>query len=248
MPGVVLRVAGAYAAMCAIWGTTWLAIKVALVGLPPMTAVGVRFVLAALFVYALGRITRAPAGPRPPLRLIVVLATSMFGINYALTYFAETHLTSGLVAVLFGVMPFCIFGLGALALGERIGPRTLFGALLAFLGVALISAVEGGGLIFIVAALAAAVLSAFANVYWKRYAESDPFQTLPAAMVLSGGVLTVVGALVEQPDWSRALALDPLLATRTSRCSARGSRSISTTGCCSGSAPGSWGWTRWSSR
>ena len=60
----MLRIVVAYAAMCAIWGTTWFAIKIGLRGLPPVTGAGVRFIVAALFLWLLAAPCRARAGPR----------------------------------------------------------------------------------------------------------------------------------------------------------------------------------------
>jgi drug/metabolite transporter (DMT)-like permease len=208
------RVAIAYAVMCAIWGTTWLGIKVALTGLPPLGGAGLRFIIAGAFLYALGAVVRRPGGTKPPLKVVLVLAATLFGGNYALTYFAETHLASGLVAVLFGTMPFFIFGLGALMLREAVSLQTLAGAVLALGGVVTISFTgEGGALIYILAALSAAAISSFANVYLKRYADNDPFRTLPPAMLLAGIGLTIGGAFIAPVDWRAALTLPPILAT-----------------------------------
>src|SRR5579864_1120417 len=114
--------------MCAIWGTTWLAIKNSLHYVPPMTGVGVRFVLAGIALAALS----AALGKRSRLRdvpwhLAIVLAVFMFGVNYVLTYTAETHVGSGMTAVLFGTFPFFMFGFGRIA-GERAGPLVWLGA------------------------------------------------------------------------------------------------------------------------
>jgi drug/metabolite transporter (DMT)-like permease len=207
------RIAAAYAVMCAIWGTTWFAIKIALTGMPPLGGAGIRFIIAGTFLYAAGAFVR-PVGAKPPLKLVFVLAATLFGGNYALTYFAETHLASGLVAVLFGTVPFFIFGLGALMLREAITLQTLAGAALALGGVVTISLNgEGGALIYVLATLLAAALSSFANVYLKRYAHSDPFRTLPPAMLIAGVVMTAVGAFVTPIDLHSALTLPPILAT-----------------------------------
>lgn len=199
--------------MCAIWGTTWLGIKVALHGLPPVTGAGVRFVVAGLFLYALRFVVRERSGTKPSLAVIVTLAATMFGGNYALTYFAETHLPSGLVAVLFGTLPFFVFGLGAVMIGEHVTWRTVGGAVLALGGVAVISlAGEAGGIIYVLATLGAAALSAYANVYLKRHAASDPLATLPPAMLLAGIVMTLAGARFEAIDFGAALSTPSLLA------------------------------------
>jgi drug/metabolite transporter (DMT)-like permease len=200
--------------MCAIWGTTWFAIKVALTGFPPLGGAGVRFIIAGTLFYAVAAVARRPDGKQAPFKLIVVLAIALFGVNYALTYFAETHLASGLVAVLFATMPFFVFGLSALMLREAIALQTLAGAALALGGVATIWLTGAGGApIYVLAALVATALSAFGNVYLKRYADSDPLRTLPPAMLLAGAGAFVAGEFVSPIDPRSALMLPPVLAT-----------------------------------
>jgi drug/metabolite transporter (DMT)-like permease len=203
-----------YAAMCAIWSTTWYAIKLALVGFPPIAGAGVRFVAAGLVFALVAAFAKRPGGLAPPLRLILVLATCFFGANYALTYYAEARLPSGLVAVLYGTMPFFIFGVAALTLGERLTLRMFAGALLALAGVATISLTgQRGDLLAIGAALLASWLSGYGNVELKRFAASDPLRTLPPAMLLAGTTMTAVGFAVEHIDLHAAFAPGPLLAT-----------------------------------
>ncbi len=199
-PGVL----GAYALMCAIWGTTWLVIKVSLAYVPPLSGAGLRFVVAGA---ALGLVARA-RGVRGavPWKLVLVLAAFLFGLNYVLTYLAETRLDSGLVAVLFGTLPFFMFAFGAIA-HERTTPRIWIGAAIAFAGVGAISLggqVQGSPL-FALAAIGAALFSAFANVYAKRHAHHDPLRTLPPSMFIAGCSVFAIGLITEHP------ALRPLL-------------------------------------
>ena len=204
-----VRTVAAYATCVFIWGTTWLGIKFSLDGLPALTGSGIRFVLAGLVLYALAALLRVDFRHHaPPLHLVVVLAATMFGLNYALTYVAETHLPSGLVAVLFGTMPFFIFGFAHVMVGERAHRNTILGALLALAGVALISLVGNvrGDVLYVVAALVASASSGYSNVYLKRFADAEPFTTLPPAMLLAGIVLAASGIAFEHPDWHRALA------------------------------------------
>jgi drug/metabolite transporter (DMT)-like permease len=204
-----VRTVASYAACVFIWGTTWLGIKFSLGGLPAMTGAGMRFVLAGVLLYALGLAMRVDfRRTAPPLHLVLVLALTMFGMNYALTYLSEEHLASGMVAVLFGTMPFFIFGFAHVMVGERATRNTIVGALLALGGVALISLVGNmrGDLLWVVAALVASASSGYANVYLKRFADAEPFATLPPAMLLAGGVMAVLGFGFEHPDWHRALA------------------------------------------
>jgi drug/metabolite transporter (DMT)-like permease len=211
---VNVRVVAAYAAMCVIWGTTWLAIKVALTGFSPLGGVGVRFLIAGAVLYVGSVVFPRPKAEAPPLKLIVMLAVTMAGGNYCLTYLAETHLASGLVAVLFGTMPFFIFGLGAFMLREPVSGSAIAGAIVALGGVVTISLTgEGGALIYIAAALLASALSALGNVYLKRYSHCDPLRTFAPAMLLSGTIVTIAGAFTTPIDFSRALEWSPILAT-----------------------------------
>lgn len=207
-----LRTVLAYAAMCSIWGTTWLAIKVGLQGLPPITGAGVRFVVAGVVLGLLRRVLPGERGTRAPWPTILLLAATLFGGNYALTYYAETGLASGLVAVLFGTLPFWVFALDAVLLGERVTPPVLLGAVLALAGVAAISLSSDvhASLPFVLATLGAAAVSAYANVVLKQHAATDPFRTLPPAMLLAGIVLTLSGATFEHPNWVRGARPDSI--------------------------------------
>lgn len=196
--------------MCAIWGTTWLGIKISLHYVPPVSGAGLRFIIAGLAMYAVA----AAAGKLLPLREmpwrpIAVLAVFLFGLNYILTYTAETHVSSGLVAVLFGVLPFFMFGFGHYLIGERTTPVTWIGAALAFGGVAVISlqADVQGSIWYALAAIGAALSSAFANVYAKRHAHNDPLVTLPPSMLIAGVVVAAIGFAVEHPDAHLAFSL-----------------------------------------
>ncbi len=200
--------AAAYAVCVLVWGTTWLAIKFALHGFPTVFGAGVRFVSASVLLIAIAAIARIDMRRNaPPIHLVVVLAFTMFGINYALTYLAETHLASGLVAVLYGTLPFFVFGFAHVMVGERATRKTIVGALIAFAGVALIS-LSGdvrSDVGYIAAAIVASASSGFATVYLKRYARAEPLTTLPAAMLLAGIGLMAWGALFEHIDLHAAL-------------------------------------------
>lgn len=208
-------VVAAYAGMCAIWGTTWLAIKVSLHYLPPMTGVGLRFAIAGSLLYAVAAASGALRPVRDvPWKLVLVLACFLFGLNYVLTYVAETRLDSGLVAVLFGTLPFFVFAFGHALANERTTPRIWFGAVVAFAGVAVISlagAIRGSPL-FALAAVAAAAVSAFGNVYAKRHSHHDPLLTLPPAMLLAGLAVGALGLTFERPHWDLALKPESLAA------------------------------------
>ena len=95
-----------YGLVCLIWGSTWLAIKIGLEGVPPFLGAGLRFSLAALILW--GLVFAAGLSPRltPRGRRAALTAGVLgFGICYSLVYWAETKVASGLVAVLCAVAP-----------------------------------------------------------------------------------------------------------------------------------------------
>src|SRR5207248_1607551 len=119
---------------------TWLAIKIGLRDLPPVSFVGIRFVIA-IGVLMLVSVGRAKLVPRDMSDYVVLCFTGllMFGLNYPLLFWGEKYVSSGLAAVLQATIP--IFGLlfaHWLLPEEPLRWQRLGGAVLALIGVALI--------------------------------------------------------------------------------------------------------------
>ncbi len=211
-----LNITVVYTAMCRIWGTTWLAIKVGLHSLGPLTGVGLRFLIAGalLFVVAAVRCELRPPS-QLPWKLIAVFAIFTFACDYTLLYVAETHVDSGLASVLFGTLPFFTFGFARLLANEPITPRAVLGCAAAFAGVALISlggrGVHGSPL-FALAAVGAAAAAAFATAYAKRAPSVSPLASLPPAMSIAGAAILAAGLIFEHTDWAQAVSVPSLAA------------------------------------
>jgi drug/metabolite transporter (DMT)-like permease len=204
-----------YAAICLIWGTTWLAIKIGLESLGPLTGVGMRFVVAGALLYAIAFVRR---DVRPlndlPWKLILTLATCTIALDYGLIYTAETHLSPGLVAVLFGTLPFFSFAFSRTMLGERAAPRVVLGACIGFVGVGIvtISGTVHGSPLYALATIGGAASAAYANVYAKRYGHVSPLVTLPPAMLIGGASVLVIGIATEHTDWHAAFSVTSIAA------------------------------------
>ena len=54
MPVSVNRKIAGFSTLCLIWGTTWLAIKIGLEGIPPFLGVGLRFLIAGTLLLVIG--------------------------------------------------------------------------------------------------------------------------------------------------------------------------------------------------
>ena len=203
----------AYVVMCGIWGTTWLAIKIGLHAMGPLTGVGLRFLIAGMLLFAVAAVRKELRPLRElPWKLIVVLALFTFACDYTLLYVGETHVDSGLASVLFGTLPFFTFGFARILANERISGRVFAGSVAAFAGVAMISLSGGrhGSLLFVLAPIGAAAAAAFATAYAKRYQALSPLTTLPPAMTIAGGGIFVAGLLFERTDWHQAVSASSL--------------------------------------
>ena len=84
-------VATAFVALCLIWSSTWLVIKVGLRDLPPISFVAIRFVIAVavLLAISVGRVRLLPAR-RADFKLLAYTGVLMFSVNYALLFWAES--------------------------------------------------------------------------------------------------------------------------------------------------------------
>ncbi len=204
----------AYASMCMIWGSTWIMIKIGLQGAPPMTAVAVRFIIAALLTFFILAVRKSPI-PRSRDFLYLSLFISVFhlALPYALVYWGAQHIPSGLTAVLYSTMPICVAILARLVIGDPLTPRKIAGTLVGFAGVWVIfsDSVSFGGekaLLGMIACLVSAFLASLATVVVKKYASRyDPFVMLAIPFAVAGLLLTGYAFLVES---SNPFAFDAL--------------------------------------
>lgn len=192
---------GWYAALCVIWGSTWLVIKVGYGGLGPFTVASIRFLLAgAILTAAVPALGAAWPRGRSEWSLAVFVGVVLFGLDYGLIYWAEQYLDSGLTAVLFATLPLITIACAHVYLpGDRMTRRKLAGALLAFGGVALLfrdgmraGAASTGPML---AVLASAVCAAVAAVASKRHGAHIHPAALNAAAMLVGGATLLAAAV-----------------------------------------------------
>jgi drug/metabolite transporter (DMT)-like permease len=122
-----------------IWGSTWFVIKTQIDAAPPFWSVAYRFLLATPAMFALAAIMRKPlAMPGKAHGLAMVVGLFQFCGNYAFVYQAELHLTSGIVALIIGMLLVPNAILGWWLLGQPITRRFVIGSAIALVGIALL--------------------------------------------------------------------------------------------------------------
>ena len=191
--------------LCAIWGSTWLFIKLGLQDLPPISFAGIRFVIASLILLTIVLIRGRPF-PRARSDWALIAATGVlaFAINYGLLFWGEQHVSSGLAALLQTTIP--AFGLLIAHLhlpGERLTLAKVCGVVLGIVGVGVIfsnqlSAAGPLALWGSAAIVVGAFGAAYSNVLIKaRGGHLDPAMLAAGQMVFGLIPLLIVGILTE---------------------------------------------------
>ncbi|WP_239341938.1 DMT family transporter [Frankia sp. CiP3] len=124
-----------YAVTVLIWGSTWLAIKGQLGEVHPTASIAYRFALAAVLLLGWALLRGLPL--RYPLRVhrqFALMGTLMFSTNFVCFYYAEQHLATGLVSVIFAMSLLVNIAFARLFHRRTIAPRVLVGAAIGLLG------------------------------------------------------------------------------------------------------------------
>ena len=189
----------AWITVCVVWGTTYLAIRVALETVPVLLVAGLRWlsagVVLGLFAAATGR--RLP-GPRMWAGL-VLLGFLMNVVGNGFVVWAEQFVTSGLTAVLIASVPFWSVGVEAcLPGGERVRWATLAGLAIGFAGIVVLvwpelSSGGAAGRQFVGGVIGIQLACfgwALGTSYTKRHPSSgDPLAATSIQMLCSGTML-----------------------------------------------------------
>jgi len=191
--------------VCIVWSSTWLAIKIGLRDLPPISFVAIRFLIAIIVLVAvsIGRSRLAPLR-RNDYAVLAITGILMFAVNYTLLFWAELYVSSGLAAVLQATIP--IFGMIVahwMLPDEPLRLQKLAGAIIALGGVTLICgrllgfngplAFWGG-----VGVVIGAASAAFANVLVKaRSIQLAPAMLAAWQMIFGTTPLLILGFAID---------------------------------------------------
>jgi drug/metabolite transporter (DMT)-like permease len=189
----------AFFAIYVLWGTTFLAIRVAVEELPPLFAAGSRFFIAGvvLFGFMLAKGETRPSARQ--WRNLLVMSLLMFVAEYGPLFWAEKYVPSGVVSVLAATIPILTLVVEMLVLRQQRWRLSLAAAtLLGFAGVGVLL-LPGGeqhfGLVPCLAILAGCTTWSLGTVLSRSMdlPKARPL-TAGAAMMLGGAMLLVLSA------------------------------------------------------
>jgi drug/metabolite transporter (DMT)-like permease len=215
----------AWGAVCLIWGTTYLGIRVSLESIPPALMGGLRWMLAGSLLTAYLVARGRPLPPRSQWGGIALLGFLMLGLGNGGVVFAEQWVPSGLAAVMVATSPFWMAAVEAcLPDGERLRKSVVLGLVIGFSGIVLLvwpdltlgSASSRGFLAGIVALQVASIGWSIGSSYSKRHGRkaaaatrqtegridgTDEVLGTTAYQMLAGGlIMTAVGTL--RGEWA----------------------------------------------
>ncbi len=182
-----------------VWGSTYLAIKVAVRTLPPLLTAGTRFLTAALVLAGiLALLGRSLRVTRREALSAAGLGVALLTFGVGLVHVAETRIDSGVAAMIAGSVPLQIVVWRTVA-GERVPRPTVLAAVVGLVGLALVIGPDGlrGG-----ATAVGLLVMLVASISWSRGSfvarrlslPSDPFRAAVYEM-LGGGLALVAGGL-----------------------------------------------------
>ena len=192
------------AATWLVWGSTYLAIKYALVSFPPFLQMGTRFVFAGALLMAWMRWRGAPWPDRTQWRNALLVGTLMLGGGMGGTAYAEVSVGSGLVVAFIAVSPLMIAALNRLW-GVVPSRLEIAGILIGLVGILMLT--QGAGIQASPAGLAAIMIAcstwSLGSVLSQRVWPLAPGATgFASEMICGGAVLLVMSALAgETPVW-----------------------------------------------
>jgi drug/metabolite transporter (DMT)-like permease len=205
MNKLAVKIFFAYAILCFIWGSTWIAIKFGLESLTPLFSAGIRFSIASVFIYILMKIKSISIQTdKVSVRLYLLMGFFSFVIPFGLVYWAQQFVPSGMAAVLFAVYPFWVVIFSYIRMpGEFIGFYKIFGTLLGFAGIVIIFSDSFSGditsyLIGMFAVVLSGTMQAWIAVSIKKFGHHlHPLSMNFIPMVIAGFFMVLIAFFTE---------------------------------------------------
>ncbi len=200
----------AFATVCIVWGTTYLAIRVAVETIPPFLLTAIRFTVAGAVMMGVAawRGERFPRDVRTLANLVVV-GFLMVGVGNFSVIWAEQWVPSGFAALFVASAPFWMAIIEAFRSGgERIDMQGGLGMLLGLSGVAMLVTPGGAGAVWDVHFVLGALAIQLGSLCWqlgsvrgKYHLKHVPLMASASLQMLFGGIIVgIVGIAIGEPS------------------------------------------------
>ena len=175
-----------------VWGSTYLAIAIAVQTLPPLLSAGLRFCIAGLILLGVIAVRRGLRVGRSEILGAAIVGLLLLVGGNGFVVLAERTVPSGLAALIIASVPLWIVVFRRIA-GDRIHPSTFIGVAVGFAGVAFLvvprgssGSADAGGLLLLLVA----------SVSWALGTFLAPRLRMPADALLSTGIQQLAGGII----------------------------------------------------
>jgi drug/metabolite transporter (DMT)-like permease len=200
-----------------VWGSTFIALAIAIRDLPPFLAMSVRHLVAGTVLLAAALPRGDRAGDRIGRRQIgaaFLFGGLLFVAGHGSLAWAQQTVAAGVAALLVGTIPIWMALFDRVAFGKRLPARAYLGIAIGFVGLAFLFDPFGEGSVDRVGALAI-VLGAMCWAVGSLYSRGAPLPRRPIVSAglasLCGGVLLAAYALISgevgQATWTQDAVL-----------------------------------------
>ena len=209
-----LALAAAFAVVYFVWGSTYLAIRIAVMDIPPGLLAGIRFLVAGVLLLGVA-LLRGQVLPRTAgeWRVISIMGVALVVVGNGFVTWAEQWVPSNQAALLIASSALWIAWFGTLGpKGTALSGRTKVGLAIGFAGVALLmlpgANSESGLLLPMLAIIGASMAWCGGTIYGRNAAlKLPPLIFAGCQMLVGGSILTLWGLLdgeASRVEWTTA--------------------------------------------
>ena len=200
----------AYLIVCVFWGSTYLAIKVGVMELPPFLFAGLRFLIAGLLLFGIARALGDALPRRSDWRTLAIVGVLLLAGGNAFVVWSEQFIASGIASIFVVTVAIWTAFFDAVMPGGtgELNWRIIAGLLLGFLGTLLLvgatpAEILGADKRGPIALTFASASWAIGSVYAKRHpTHASPYMGAAVQMIVGGVTVALVGtALGEWASW-----------------------------------------------
>lgn len=199
----------AWIAVCVLWGTTYLGIRIALETIPPALLGGLRYTAAGILLSSILAARGETLLPRSQWNGLALIGLLTICIGNGGVIWAEQWVPSGVAAVTVATIPFWMIGIEAFTSdGDALSLRLIVGLLVGFTGILLlvwpdIASGGGGGhryLAGIIALQVACLGWAVGSALSRRHARKENVLSAAALQMVFGGLFMLAAGTV-RGEW-----------------------------------------------
>jgi drug/metabolite transporter (DMT)-like permease len=192
-----------YATIYLVWGSTFLAIALTLQDVPPFLMVGMRFLLAGAIVIAIARIRGRPLPDATHWNQAMVVGGLMAAGGNGLITYGMTQITSGVTALVVGLVPIWIVVVDSIVRRRVPRKRVITGLAVGAIGAGLLvnadgTGIDGGAHPWMTALIIVGTLFwAIGSIRSRSDGGHPSLMMRTGAQMFAGGlILLVLGALI----------------------------------------------------